>query len=237
MKKNKKKSKAKARAKAKKTGRKNLSIVNHGDEVVISNRSTIAASVCGVIILGLCAAGIFTLRDAWELPLFWCLFSAAALGAVYSFAKMLFGKIVLNSPDMTMTVYNPFPIEYKFVDINYIDQRTERGTDGETVHVVVVYIGDGKRSVEIVSFSKEQADELAALLRGMLDLAAMIYPEGDEEPFDLDDDKTAGFNFLRRNKKQTPAPAVNAERGDAGEEKKEDTDGEDKDEKENESDE
>ena len=62
MKKNKKKAKNKV------INKKNLSIINQGDTVVIRNRSSIAASVVSVIILGVCAAGIFTLRAAWELP-------------------------------------------------------------------------------------------------------------------------------------------------------------------------
>jgi hypothetical protein len=213
---NKKKTKNKSRAKVKGANRKNLSIVNRGDEVVIRNRSTIAASVFGVIILGLCAAGIFTLRDAWELPMFWLVFSAAIVGVVYSFAKMLFSKIVLNSPDMTMTVYNPFPIQYKFVDINYIDQRTERASDGTQAHVVTVYIGDGKRSVEIVSFSKDQAGELASLLRGMLDLAVMLYPEGDEESFERDEEETEDFHFLKRKKKSAVEKKVKENGEDDG---------------------
>lgn len=212
MKKNKKNNK-KQRGKISK--KKNLSIINHGDVVVIRNRSTIAAGVLGVLFLGVCAAGVYTLRDAWELPLFWLVFGAIVAGVVYSFAKMLISKIVLDSPEMTMTVYSPFLSKYKFEDINYIDQRTEKGSDGIILNVVTAYIGDGRRSVEIVSFSKDQADEVTALLRGMLDNGAMIYPEGDEEPFDLDD-KGGVFGFIRRRreKKEEISEANSKEDGD-----------------------
>ena len=195
MKKNKKKAKNKV------INKKNLSIINQGDTVVIRNRSSIAASVVSVIILGVCAAGIFTLRAAWELPLFWLMFCIFIAGTLFSLAKSIFGKVVLDSPKTTMTVYNPFPISYKFEDVNYVDLKTEKGGDGQEVHVVTAYIGIGKRSVQLVSYSKEQAQELAILLRGMLDNGAMIYPEGDEEPFNFDEDKRFEFNFIKRNKK------------------------------------
>lgn len=212
MKKNKKTNK-KQRGKISK--KKNLSIINHGDLVIIRNRSTIAAGVLGVLFLGVCAAGVYALRDAWELPLFWLVFGAIIAGVVYSFAKMMISKIVLDSPKMTMTVYSPFVSKYKFEDINYIDQRTEKGSDGIIINVVTVYIGDGRRSIEIVSFSKDQADEVSALLRGMLDNGAMIYPEGDEEPFNLDD-KGGVFGFIRRRREKTD--------GISGENSKEDED-------------
>lgn len=193
--------KNKNKAKNKVINKKNLSIINQGDTVIIRNRSTIAAGVLSVIILGVCAAGIFTLRDAWNLPLFWLMFAVFVAGTLFSLAKSIFGKVVLDSPKTTMTVYNPLPVSYKFEDVNYVDQKTLKNGDGPLVHVVTVYIGIGKRSVELVSYSKEQADELAILLRGMLDNGAMVYPEGDEEPFNFDNDKRFEFNFIKRNKK------------------------------------
>lgn len=195
MKKNKKKIKSKV------INKKNLSIINQGDTVIIRNRSAIAAGVISVIVLGVCAAGIFTLRDAWDLPLFWLMFSVFIVGTLYSFAKTLFGKIVLDSPKTTMTVYNPFPISYKFEDVNYVDLKTQKNQDGLEAHVVTVYIGIGKRSVQLVSYSKEQAEELAILLRGMLDNGAMVYPEGDEEPFSYESETDGEFKCLKRNKK------------------------------------
>ena len=88
-----------------------------------------------------------------------------------------------------MNDYNPIKKQYKFEEINYIDQKTVNGKDGVVVYKVIVYIGNGKRTVEIAALSSSQADELASLLRGMLDNGAMIYPEGDEEPFNFDDEK------------------------------------------------
>ena len=164
--------------------KKNLSIVNQGDFIVIRNRSAIAASVLSVIILGVCAAGVYTLRQAWDLPLFWTAFGLLALGIIYSLAKTVFSKIVLNSPQKTITVYNPFPIQYKFEDVNYIDRKTVKDRTAPDAHVVIAYIGDGRRNVSITSYSKAQADELAILLNGMLDNGAMIFPEYEEDPLD-----------------------------------------------------
>ena len=164
-------------------GKKNLSIVNQGDSIVIRNLSAIAASVTGTIALGLCLVGLLVLKDAWELPYFWLAFAVIFLAAVYSFAKIIFAKILLDSPKKQMIVYTPLPKKYNFEDVNYIDLRTENGADGLTLYVVTVYIGVGKRTVKIISFSNEQAEELAILLRGMLDNGAMTYPEWAENPF------------------------------------------------------
>ena len=164
--------------------KKNLSIVNQGDFIVIRNRSAIGAGVLSVIILGICAAGVYTLRQAWNLPLFWAMFGLLVLGILYSLVKSVCSKIVLNSPQKIITVYNPLPKEYKFEDINYIDRKTVKDRTAPDAHVVIAYIGDGRRNVSITSYSKAQADELAILLNGMLDNGAMIFPEYDEDPLD-----------------------------------------------------
>ena len=164
--------------------KKNLSIVNQGDFIVIRNRSAIGAGVLSVIILGICAAGVYTLRQAWNLPLFWAMFGLLVLGILYSLVKSVCSKIVLNSPQKTITVYNPLPKEYKFEDINYIDRKTVKDRTAPDAHVVIAYIGDGRRNVSITSYSKAQADELAILLKGMLDNGAMIFPEYEEDPLD-----------------------------------------------------
>ena len=169
--------------------KKNLSIVNQGDVVTIRNRSTIAASVLWTIVLMFVIVGCFSIKDVWQLPVFWAMFLLLVLGTVWSLLNMILGKIVLDSLGMTMNVYNPVKKQYKFEEINYIDQKIVNGKDGVVVYKVIVYIGNGKRTVEIAALSSSQADELASLLRGMLDNGAMIYPEGDEEPFNFDDEK------------------------------------------------
>lgn len=170
--------------------KKNLSIVNQGDVVTIRNRSTIASCVLGSIVLTLVIIGCLMIRDAWQFPIFWCMFLLILVGTAWSILNIIFGKIVLDSPDMTMNVYNPIKKQYKFEEINYIDQKTVNGKDGVVIYKVIIYINNGKRSVEIASLSSSQADELASLLRGMLDNGAMVYPEGDEEPFNFDEEKT-----------------------------------------------
>lgn len=221
----KKDNKSKKKTKKKIPERKNLSIVNQGDLVIIRNRSTIAAAVIGVILLGVCAAGVFTLRDAWDLPMFWLLFGVLIAGVMYSVVKAMLNKVVLDSPEMTITVYNPAPITYKFEDVNYIDVNTAKATDGAVAYIVTAYIGVGKRTVEIISYSKEQADELASLLRGMLDNGSMVFPEGNEEPFNLDEKgKHVEFTFITRKKKDAPTESAEPVAEPAPQAAKEETD-------------
>ena len=183
--------------------KKNLAITNNGDYVTIKNRSAQAASIISVMLLVICIMGVLSLKEAWDLPLFWGAFSLLIVAILYSIAKVIFGKIDLNSPEMLMTVYNPFKKTYKFEEINYIDVKTSKTKDGN-MYSIIVYIGDGKRSVQITTTSSIQADEVASLLRGMLDNGAMEYPEGNEEPFVFDDDKkkTPAFLGLHKKKKE-----------------------------------
>ena len=192
---------------------KSLSILNYGDTVVIKNRLSIAALISGAITLLLCIAGAVALRNAWKLPMFWVVFLTLTAAILYSFANMIFGKITLDSPNLQMTVYNPFKKQYKFEDINYIDVKSSKEKNGVITHKVIVYIGEGKRNVEMTTLSQKQADELASLLRGMLDNGAMIYPEGDEEPFNFDDDEdkkkgvtSFGLKKKRAEKKEDNKP-------------------------------
>lgn len=169
--------------------KKNLSIANYGDTVVIRNRSLIGGGILGTLTVAFCIAMLFVLRDAWDVAIFWIVYPFILLSSIYSLINTLFGRIVLDSPNMLMTVYMPFKAVYKFSDINYIDLKSSKKQEGYITHTVTVYIGDGKRCVNVDTLSAEQAEELTSLFRGMLDNAAMEYPEGNEEPFNFDDDK------------------------------------------------
>ena len=192
---------------SKKNGRirekNNLKIENFGDTVIIKNRSAITGGVSGALLMVFIIAVAIIMRAAWSYYLFWLLFAFLFLSSAYWCVSAAFGKIVLNSPKMTMTVYSPLKKEYKFRNINYVDVKSAKPKDGFVVHTVSVYIGDGKKSVKIDTLSSEQAEELSALLRGMLDNAAMEYPEGNEEPFNLDkEEKKAAGSLLKLFKKK-----------------------------------
>ena len=223
-------------------GRRNLSVANYGDKVVIKNRSTVSVGLFGTILLALCVFAMIKIRWAWGFPVFWICASVIAAGMLSLFINMMLSKIVLDSPKTIISVYRPFEKQYKFSDVNYVDVNTTKHSDGLLAYTVILYIGVGKKTIQMTSFSKDQADELVALFRGMLDHGAMEYPEGDEEPFNFDDEKEGGFTFLKRKKKtQTteddePTTVTAAEitsmsedRGRAEEKKTEESDGEDSD--------
>lgn len=191
---------------------------------MIKNRSTIAAGVLGALMLSIILIGALSLRNMWSTPVFWVIIAVMALSTAWSIVKMIFGKVVLNSPNMTMEVYDPIKKQYKFADINYVDLKTSKEKDGVVLHKVTVYIGEGKRSVEISTGSKSQADELVSLLRGMLDNGAMEYPEGNEEPFNLDDEKKGIFGSVSKSQKDSHAdnsPEPSFDEGDEAEKKDE----------------
>ena len=60
----------------------------------------------------------------------------------------------------------------------------------------------------------------------MLDHGAMEYPEGNEEPFHLDDEEEKRFEFIKRRKKTDVLPSV-----DEGNESSDDTDKDSEDDK------
>lgn len=197
--KNKKKNKKSARIRE----RKSLRVRNHGDTVIIKSRISLSACFSGVMMMAICIAGAIALKGAWDNPVFLAVVAMISFVVLYSFVNIIFGKIVLNSHDLTMTVCNPIKKVYKFADINYIDKKTSKSKDGVITHRVIVYIGEGRKSVELVTLSSRQADDIVSLLRGMLDNGAMIYPEGDEEPFDFsEDEKKPLFPFFIKKKKE-----------------------------------
>ena len=98
-------------------------------------------------------------------------------------------KVVLNSKDAIMSVYWPFKKEYKFSDVTYIDIKSSKPNEGFITHNVLIYVGEGKNRVKLETFSSTQANELVSLLRGMLDCSAIEFPEGNEEPFNLPEEK------------------------------------------------
>lgn len=212
---NKKGKKANTRIKEKKS----LSIAHYGDFVVIKNRSTLAASLSGFLMLVLCIVGGIALKDAWKMPMFAVMFLIIIAAIIYSFVSIVFSKVTLDSINMQMNVYSPFKKQYKFEDVNYVEIKSSKPKDGVILHRVITYIGNGKKNVELTTMSLKQAEELASLLRGMLDNAAMIYPEGNEEPFDFDDAKetkqgVVSFGFKRNKKdksKEEDSSAANEE--------------------------
>ena len=186
--------------------RKNLSIINCGDKVVIKDRSRVASSVLWSIILAFLSSLIFILKDARNEAIFWVPFLFVAFSTVYMLANAIFGKIVLDALEMSITVYIPFKIEYKFSDVNYVDIRSSKPKDGIITHRVSILMGKGKSSVDITTTSLSQAQELSALLRGMLDNGAMEYPEGNEEPFVYDGEKPKKRLSVFNKKKKTDEP-------------------------------
>ena len=178
--------------------KKNLLIANMGDMVVIKNRAIIGNSILGAIVMIFAVIIMLLLKEAWDVPLFWVIFVFLFLGSVYSFAGIICGRIVLRSGTNLMTVYGPFKKEYSFAEINYIDMKSSRPTDGYITHTVMIYIGDGRKCIKIDTFSRDQAEELVSLLRGMLDNGAMVYPEGREKFFNSEEkEEKKAFDFLK----------------------------------------
>ena len=178
--------------------KKNLLIANMGDMVVIKNRAIIGNAILGAIVMIFSVIIMFLLKEAWDVPLFWVIFAFLFVGSVYSFAGIICGRIVLRSGTNLMTVYGPFKKEYSFAEINYIDVKSSRPTDGYITHTVMIYIGDGRKCIKIDTFSGEQADELVSLLRGMLDNGAMVFPEGKERFTNYEEkEEKKIFDFLK----------------------------------------
>lgn len=204
--------------------RANLSIANHGDTVIIRNRFLVGGGILGGLMLAFSIAIFFVLRGAWDTVIFWIVYPFLFLSTLYSFLNTLFGKIVLDSPRTTMTVYSPFKVVHKFSDINYVDMKSSKKQEGFITHTVTVYIGDGRRCVNIDTLSRKQADELVSLLRGMLDNAALIYQEGNEEPFHFDDGEDEKAEGIGAKIAKTWASLVAFFKELAGKEEKKSTD-------------
>ena len=192
--------KKKKKDKTKIRDKKSLKIVNWGDTVIIRRRCAFGKAFRSLLFIAIPVGALLMFESAWESTVLRAVLLLLFLCSIYSFISAVFSKIFLDSPGAVMTVFSPFKAEYKFSDINYVDLKSSKPKDGIITHTVTAYIGDGRRKVELTTCSKPQADELLSLLRGMLDNAAMEYPEGNEEPFRFDDENEESGGFLKRKK-------------------------------------
>ena len=131
---------------------------------------------------------------------------------IYSLWNTVIGKIVLTSEDSMMTVYWPLKKTYKFSDISYVDLKSSKANEGYVTHRVLIYVGEGRKSIKLETFSSTQAEELVSLLRGMLDCGSLQYQEGNEESFNLPEEEKKPFCFFgnlfkKKAKKQSDEPA------------------------------
>ena len=153
-----------------KIGEKNtLSVHNYGDLVVIKNRSAIGGGIFGAMIMVFSVLIAVKMKDAWSSPGFWCGFLFLFLCSAYWFANAVLGKVILDSPKRTMTVYGPFKKEYSFSEVNYVETVSAKPKNGHRLHSVYVYLGNGRRNVRIDTLSFTQATEVETLLKSMLD--------------------------------------------------------------------
>ena len=179
-----------------------LTVRNYGDVVVIKNRSAVGGGVFGALIMVFTVAVVLNMKEAWSSPAFWGIFAFLFLCSAYWFANAVFGKIILDSPKKTMTVYGPFKKEYGFGDVNYVETVSAKPKDGHQVHTVYVYIGNGRRNVRIDTLSSQQAKEVETLLKGMLDSGAIEYPEDVTPTATPEKKRTKGALFDRLNRKE-----------------------------------
>ena len=178
--------------------KKTLAISNMGDIVVIKHRYVAANAIVCTAVMAILIAIFFKLEAVWDEPVFWVMYLFMFFSNIYSLWNTVIGKIVLTSKDSMMTVYWPFKKEYKFSDISYVDLKSSKVNDGYVTHRVLIYVGEGRKCVKLETFSSSQAEDLASLLRGMLDCGSMEYQEGNEESFNLpSEEEKKPFAFFR----------------------------------------
>ena len=178
--------------------KKTLSVSNMGDIVVIKHRYVAANAIVCTAVMAILIAIFFKLKAVWDEPVFWVMYLFMFCSNIYSLWNTVIGKIILTSEDSKMTVYWPFKKEYKFSDISYVDLKSSKANEGYITHRVLIYVGEGRKSVKLETFSSSQAEELVSLLRGMLDCGSLEYQEGNEESFNLPaEEEKKPFGFFR----------------------------------------
>ena len=207
--------------------KKTLSVSNMGDTVVIKHRYVAANAIVCTAVMAILIMVFFKLKAVWDEPVFWVMYLFMFFSNIYSLWNTVIGKIILTSKDSMMTVYWPLKKEYKFSDISYVDLKSSKPNEGYVTHRVLIYVGEGRKSIKLETFSSTQANELVSLLRGMLDCGSMEYQEGNEEPFDLpaeEEKKPSGFfkNLFKKNAENQgdePAEFITREKSETGSKK------------------
>lgn len=189
--------------------KRTLSVSNMGDIVVIKHRFVLANAIVCSVVMAILLVLFFKLKTVWDEPVFWVMYLFMFLSNVYSLWNTVIGKIILSAKDTLMTVYWPFKKEYKFSDVSYVDVKSSKPNEGYVTHRIFVYFGEGKKCVKLETFSSAQADEIASLLRGMLDCGAMEYPEGNEESFNLPEEEKSSGGFFEKLFKKKSDKSIN----------------------------
>ena len=159
--------KSKKKRTKKRAGTESLTVINLGNTVIIKDRSSPVIAISSVAMLVITVICAVAMRAAHRSPLFWTVAVALVAGLTYSAVKAILAKMVLDANKMTMTIYNPSAKCYKFSDVNYVDSGTVNDRNGEEVFIVTVYMGDGRRSIDVATYSKEQAKEVERLMCAM----------------------------------------------------------------------
>jgi hypothetical protein len=97
-------------------------------------------------------------------PLGIAFYVACVLFNIATYIALLLGKLVLDTQNREIHVYNPFLHRYAFGDIANIGIYHKSDYEGTEMNKVIINLNNGKKC-SLRTTSKEQAEELAMLLR------------------------------------------------------------------------
>lgn len=99
-----------------------------------------------------------------QAPLGIAVYVACVVFNVATYIALLFGKIVLDTQNREIHVYNPFLHRYAFGNVANIGVYHESDCEGADINKVIINLNNGKKC-SLRTTSKEQSEELVKLLR------------------------------------------------------------------------
>ena len=99
--------------------------------------------------------------------IFIIVYSFIIIGNLYHTISVFFGRIKVNRLGKEICIYNPFKHQKSFNEISNIQLFCKRDPDGPDRHGVVIALNNSKK-IKMETGSKDQAEELEALLKSYI---------------------------------------------------------------------
>ena len=104
-----------------------------------------------------------------EVPIFWVVYTLCMLGNVFSFSRLLLGKIVIDSAQKELSIHHFRKATYRFDAITDIKSYFKVGDPdgGMDEHKIVFTFSNGRKS-ELRTTSTAQTEELVELVSSIV---------------------------------------------------------------------
>lgn len=146
-----------------------LVVIESGNKIIAKKKVNIPVCLIGLIplISGILLPIFF--KELRSIPIFWIFLVLLTLGNIAHFVSLLFGKIVVDSSEKKIDIYNLCKESFRFDEVSELKSFFEPGDSegGEDQNKLLFLFKNGLKR-EFFTTSKKQTDELLELLNSVI---------------------------------------------------------------------